>query len=115
MQSSTTCSACHGTGSVIEGACEECEGQGRVPDRQRVSVEIPAGIRDGQQLKVSGFGEAGMQGASAGDLIVTVRVKPHENFERDGNTARRHNGAHGAGGAGASSRWTASWRTRPSR
>lgn len=85
MQSSTTCSVCHGTGSVIEGACEECEGQGRVPDRQRVSVEIPAGIRDGQQLKVSGFGEAGMQGASAGDLIVTVRVKPHENFERDGN------------------------------
>lgn len=85
MQSSTTCSACHGTGTRIEGACPECEGQGRVPDRQRVSVEIPAGIRDGQQLKVSGFGEAGMQGAQAGDLIVTVRVLPHEHFERDGN------------------------------
>ncbi len=85
MQSSSTCNACHGTGSVIEGACEECGGQGRVPDRQRVSVEVPAGIRDGQQLKVSGFGEAGMQGARAGDLIVTARVRPHENFERDGN------------------------------
>ena len=85
MQSSTTCPSCHGTGTIIEGACEECEGQGRVPDRQRVSVEIPAGIRDGQQLRVDGFGEAGMQGAAAGDLIVTARVLPHEFFERDGN------------------------------
>ncbi len=85
MQSSTTCTKCHGTGKAIEGACEECQGQGRVPDRQRVSVEIPAGIRDGQQLRVAGFGEAGMQGAPAGDLIVTARVLPHENFERDGN------------------------------
>lgn len=85
MQSSTTCPSCHGTGTIIEGACEECDGQGRVPDRQRVSVEIPAGIRDGQQLRVAGFGEAGIQGAEAGDLIVTARIRPHELFERDGN------------------------------
>lgn len=85
MQSATTCPACHGTGTSIEDPCEECEGQGRVPDRQRVSVEVPAGIRDGQQLRVSGFGEAGMQGADAGDLIVTVRLQPHEFFERDGD------------------------------
>lgn len=84
MRSSTTCSTCHGTGKIIEGECEECDGQGRVPDRQRVSVEIPVGIRDGQQLKVSGYGEAGIQGADAGDLIVTVRIKPHERFEVDG-------------------------------
>ncbi len=60
-------------------------GSGRVPDRQKVSVEVPAGIRDGQQMRVSGFGEAGMQGAAAGDLIVTVRIQPHEFYERDGD------------------------------
>ena len=85
MQSATTCPACHGTGTVIDNPCPECEGQGRVPDRQRVSVEIPEGIRDGQQLRIHGFGEAGMQGAPAGDLIVTVRIAPDEFFERDGD------------------------------
>ena len=85
MQTATTCKTCGGTGSTIENPCPECEGQGRVPDRQRVSVEIPVGIRDGQQLRLSGFGEAGMQGAPAGDLIVTVRIQPHEFFERDGD------------------------------
>ncbi len=85
MQSSAVCPVCGGIGKKIEGACSECEGQGRVPDRQRVSIDIPAGIRDGQQLRVSGFGEAGMQGAPSGDLIVTVRVSPSEYFERDGN------------------------------
>ncbi len=85
MQSAQTCPQCAGTGESIEGACSECGGQGRIPDRQRVSVEIPAGIRDGQQLRVAGFGEAGLQGAPAGDLIVTARVQPHEYFERDGD------------------------------
>ena len=56
-----------------------------MPDRQKVTVEVPAGIRDGQQLRVAGFGEAGMQGAAAGDLIVTVRIQPHEFYERDGD------------------------------
>lgn len=85
MQTATTCKKCNGTGSSIENPCPECEGQGRVPDRQRVTVKVPAGIRDGQQLRVGGFGEAGMQGAQAGDLIVTCRVQPHEFFERDGD------------------------------
>lgn len=85
MQTATTCKKCNGTGSSIENPCPECEGQGRVPDRQRVTVKVPAGIRDGQQLRVSGFGEAGIQGAQAGDLIVTCRVQPHEFFERDGD------------------------------
>lgn len=83
MQTATTCKKCNGTGSSIENPCPECEGQGRVPDRQRVTVKVPAGIRDGQQLRVGGFGEAGIQGAQAGDLIVTCRVQPHEFFERD--------------------------------
>ena len=85
MQTATTCKKCNGTGSSIENPCPECEGQGRVPDRQRVTVKVPAGIRDGQQLRVSGFGEAGIQGAQTGDLIVTCRVQPHEFFERDGD------------------------------
>ena len=85
MQTATTCKKCNGTGSSIENPCPECEGQGRVPDRQRVTVKVPGGIRDGQQLRVGGFGEAGIQGAQAGDLIVTCRVQPHEFFERDGD------------------------------
>ena len=85
MQTATTCKKCNGTGSSIENPCPECEGQGRVPDRQRVTVKVPAGIRDGQQLRVGGFGEAGIQGAQAGDLIVSCRVQPHEFFERDGD------------------------------
>ena len=85
MQTATTCKKCNGTGSSIENPCPECEGQGRVPDRQRVTVKVPAGIRDGQQLRVGGFGEAGIQGAQAGDLIVTCRVQPHEFFDRDGD------------------------------
>lgn len=85
MQTATTCKKCNGTGSSIENPCPECEGQGRVPDRQRVTVKVPAGIRDGQQLRVGGFGEAGILGAQAGDLIVTCRVQPHEFFERDGD------------------------------
>ena len=85
MQSASTCPQCGGVGETVENPCPECEGQGRVPDRQKVAVEVPAGIRDGQQLRVSGYGEAGMQGAASGDLIVTVRVQPHEFYERDGD------------------------------
>lgn len=85
MQTATTCKTCGGTGKSIENPCPECDGQGRVPDRQRVTVEVPVGIRDSQQLRLSGFGEAGMQGATAGDLIVTCRVQLHEFFERDGD------------------------------
>ncbi len=85
MQTATACKACGGSGRVIDHPCEECGGQGRVPDRQRVNVEVPAGIRDGQQLRLSGFGEAGLRGTRAGDLIVTCRIQPHEFFERDGD------------------------------
>ena len=85
MQTATTCSKCNGTGKTIDNPCPECEGQGRVPDRQRVTVEVPVGIRDAQQLRLTGFGEAGLRGARSGDLIVTCRIQPHEFFERDGD------------------------------
>ncbi|MCL1796844.1 MAG: molecular chaperone DnaJ [Eggerthellaceae bacterium] len=85
MQTATTCKECRGTGKTIENPCQECDGQGRVPDRQRVTVEVPVGIKDSQQLRLNGFGEAGMQGAASGDLIVTCRIVLHEFFERDGD------------------------------
>ncbi len=85
MQTATTCPRCNGSGHIIEDPCPECEGQGRVPDRQRLTVTIPAGIRDGQQLRLSKRGEAGLRGAEPGDLIVTIRIEQHEFFERDGD------------------------------
>ena len=85
MRTTSTCGRCGGTGHTIENPCPECEGQGRVPDRQRVTVEVPAGIRDSQQLRITGFGEAGLRGATSGNLIVTCRVQPHDFFEREGD------------------------------
>lgn len=85
MQTATSCPSCGGMGSRIDKPCPECEGQGRVPDRQHVTVEVPAGIRDGQQLRLTGYGEAGLNGAPAGNLIVTVRIAEHEFFQREGD------------------------------
>ena len=85
MRTTSSCTRCGGTGRTIDNPCPECEGQGRVPDRQRVTVEVPAGIRDSQQLRITGFGEAGLRGATSGNLIVTCRVQPHEFFEREGD------------------------------
>lgn len=85
MQTATTCPECGGTGSTISNPCPECQGQGRVPDREHLTINIPEGIRDGQQVRVPGYGEAGAKGAPAGDLIATVRIEPHDYFERDGD------------------------------
>ncbi len=85
MQTAVPCDRCGSTGRVVERPCEECQGSGRVPDRQRVSVQVPAGIRDGQQIRLRGLGEAGIRGAAPGDLIITVRVKPHEYLHREGD------------------------------
>lgn len=85
MQTATMCPDCGGTGQTIDKPCTECNGQGRVPDREHLTIEIPLGIRDGQQIRVQERGEAGIQGAHAGDLIATVRIDPHEFFERDGD------------------------------
>lgn len=85
VQSSVPCERCGTSGKIFENPCEECQGSGRVPDRERVSVTVMPGIRDGQQLRLRNLGEAGIRGASAGDLIVTVRIKPHEFLHREGN------------------------------
>ncbi len=85
MRTTSTCTRCGGSGQSISNPCPECKGQGRVPDRQRVTVEVAAGIRDSQQLRITGFGEAGIRGAQAGNLIVTCRVEDHDYFEREGD------------------------------
>ena len=85
MQTATPCPDCAGTGSTVQNPCSECDGQGRVPDRERLTVEIPAGIKDGQQVRIQGQGEAGMNGAASGDLIATVRLERHKYFEREGD------------------------------
>lgn len=85
MQTQTICEDCGGTGKTIDVPCTDCEGQGRLPDRQHISIDVPHGIRDGQQLRLRGYGEAGIHGATAGDLIVTVRVDQHSNLKREGD------------------------------
>jgi len=82
MQTSTPCPRCEGSGTFIAHPCPECEGSGRVVDRQQVTIKIPAGIFDGQHIRVDNLGEAGIRGAAGGNLIVTVRIAPHERFER---------------------------------
>lgn len=85
MQTAVPCADCGATGTIVADPCEECGGSGRAIDRQEVVVDIPAGIRDGQQIRLRELGEAGVRGASTGDLIVTVRVAAHEHFHRDGD------------------------------
>jgi molecular chaperone DnaJ len=80
-----TCSACGGMGSVIETPCPTCEGAGRTISERTVDVDIPAGIHDGQRIRISGKGHAGTPGGVAGDAYVLVRVQPDPRFVREGN------------------------------
>ena len=79
------CHFCHGTGKKIEKPCKTCHGDGRVNKPKNLSVKIPAGVDTGNQLRLSGEGAAGENGAPAGDLYVVIHVKEHHIFERDGN------------------------------
>ena len=80
-----TCSDCAGEGIVYDKKCSVCGGDGRVKKSTKISIAIPAGIQDGQSISVSGQGEAGGRGASAGDLFVLIHVKKHPKFVREGN------------------------------
>jgi molecular chaperone DnaJ len=80
----TSCDVCHGDGRVAETPCEECNGSGRKAGLRRFDVEIPAGIHDGQRLRIGGAGHAGDPGARPGDLYVDIRVAEDERFHRDG-------------------------------
>lgn len=78
------CDACGGTGKVIKDPCPDCKGRGRVNRSKRISVSIPAGIDNGQMLTMRGEGEAGLRGGPAGDLYISINVKPHKLFTRNG-------------------------------
>ena len=82
---SRPCQKCHGTGRIIHQPCTDCGGQGRVRKRKTIKVNIPAGIDHGQTISLRGQGNAGKNGGSAGDLLITVMVQPHELFRREGN------------------------------
>ncbi len=80
-----TCPACGGAGQVVEQPCLDCEGSGRTVEERALDVEVPAGIHDGQQIRITGEGHAGALGGRAGDVYVQVRVKPDPRFVREGN------------------------------
>jgi len=84
MSTSGPCPGCNGTGKIIRQPCETCKGKGKVRKNQKLTVKIPAGIDDGQTVSMRGKGNAGTKGGPAGDLLVTVNVRPHPVFERDG-------------------------------
>jgi molecular chaperone DnaJ len=80
-----TCPTCGGSGKVITDKCASCYGEGRVKKNKTLSVKIPAGVDTGDRIRLSGEGEAGENGAPAGDLYVQVNVREHEIFVRDEN------------------------------
>jgi molecular chaperone DnaJ len=81
-----TCPKCHGTGKTIakEDECTSCHGDGRVKQHKTLSVKIPAGVDEGDRIRLSGEGEAGVNGGPTGDLYVVIHLKPHDIFEREG-------------------------------
>jgi molecular chaperone DnaJ len=81
----SACPACHGRGEIVEHPCTDCDGAGRTLEQRELGVDIPAGIHDGQRIRVSGEGHAGALGGRAGDVYVLVRVKPDPRFVREGN------------------------------
>src|SRR5699024_10529299 len=79
------CHYCQGTGKIIPDKCNQCGGSGRVKKHTKIKVSVPAGIDEGQQIRVSGKGEPGTNGGPPGDLFVVIQVKPHEFFKREGD------------------------------
>jgi molecular chaperone DnaJ len=80
-----TCPRCHGTGKMIQNPCQPCNGTGRIKQHKTLSVKIPAGVDEGDRIRLSGEGEAGVNGGPPGDLYVVMHIKPHQVFTRDHN------------------------------
>lgn len=79
-----TCANCGGKGQTIKSPCKTCRGAGRVESEKNIEVKIPAGVETGSRLRISGEGEAGLNGGQSGDLFVVIHVAEHEMFERQG-------------------------------
>lgn len=85
FQVQQTCPDCNGTGETITDPCKPCRGVGRVKERTRVRLRIPAGIEEGSRLRSQSNGDTGTAGGSPGDLYVVIHLKPHDVFQRDGD------------------------------
>ena len=86
MQTTRTCTNCHGTGEIIKEVCDNCKGKGTVRKQPRIKVKIPAGIDDNQTVVLRGEGEPGEKGGPKGDLYITVRIKRSNLYTRQGTT-----------------------------
>ena len=84
FQTTVTCDTCRGTGKIIKTPCSNCRGTGYVKITKKLSVNIPAGINEGERIALRGEGSDGRNGGPAGDLIIGVSIKPHKIFKRDG-------------------------------
>jgi len=84
FETEALCPACQGRGQLPEKKCSECQGRGAAKGREELKVKFPAGIDDGETLRLVGQGDAGEMGRSAGNLYITVRVKPHSGWQRHG-------------------------------
>jgi molecular chaperone DnaJ len=80
-----TCPTCRGNGRIIKNPCKACKGAGQVQKERTLSVDIPPGVEEGTRIRLSGEGQAGMNGGPAGDLYIFVSVKAHEMFQREGH------------------------------
>jgi molecular chaperone DnaJ len=89
MQQRTTCRRCEGDGTVYEETCPTCRGEGIVRNEATLQADIPAGIQDGQTLRMDGEGAPGERGARNGDLLVGISVEDHPEFERDGDDLKK--------------------------
>lgn len=80
-----TCDVCHGEGKIITDPCGTCSGKGKIRKNVKIKINIPAGIDDGQTISLRGEGEPGLKGGPAGDLYISIRVRAHSLFQRQGN------------------------------
>ena len=85
FQTVTTCDECRGTGKIIKEPCDTCKGKGKIRKDVKIKVEVPAGIQDGQTLRLGGKGDAGENGGANGDIYIDIRVKKSKIFTRNGN------------------------------
>lgn len=90
LATAAPCPACDGTGRTVPDPCPDCRGEGRRPTKRTLGVDVPAGLEDGDRIPIRGEGEAGRNGAPAGDLYLQVDVAPHDLFERDGRDLVAH-------------------------
>jgi len=85
FQMVSTCRQCGGSGQIITDPCKKCKGTGRLPKKRKVNIKVPAGVHEGQGIRITGEGEPGRNNGPRGDLYCYVRIRPHEFLERDGN------------------------------